>query len=409
MKARHKEQGERLHALGISFNSAASDIGIPRSTMNGYFSQGHIPPRRTDMPDKIDRYIKIKEAENRRGRIIRAAPLSGKFRQLGVSLDYIAADTGLARFAVQRGIYHGIWPDETTRARISEWIDRAIETMEGKRMITKITLPDEVQEYWGLDRDPFTNEMENAEDIFDARELARAEKKVMIAVDKNGWMALVGERGSGKTTLIKKVKGRLAKRKEVVLVEPRTVEKQFLSASHVCDAILHDLDADVIPRRGTLEHKARLVGHVLQQAFADGKKVVILIDEAHLLRDEMLLGLKRIYEIEVGFKKLLSIVLVGQSALARRLRANYELSEVSQRVDLHELHGLNGALGAYIEHKLARAGVNGGREIFDKSAIKAIGERADAPLSVNNLAAAALIAAHDLSEKRITSEIVKGI
>ena len=160
----------------------------------------------------------------------------------------------------------------------------------------------------------------------------------------------------------------------------------------------------------TLEYKARLVGRTLEEAYRDGKKVVIVIDEAHLLRPEALLALKRIYEFEIGFKKLLSIILVGQQGLARQLKSNFELAEVSQRVDLYELGSLNGAVGAYIEHKLSRAGLNGAdKDIFDRAALKAIGDRADTPLSVNNLAALALITAHDLSEKHVTGEIVKGI
>jgi type II secretory pathway predicted ATPase ExeA len=157
----------------------------------------------------------------------------------------------------------------------------------------------------------------------------------------------------------------------------------------------------------TLEYRARLVGRTLEEAYKDNRRVVVLIDEAHLLRPDALLALKRLYEFEIGFKKLLSIILIGQDGLARQLRTNFNLTEVSQRVDLYEIGSLNGSLGAYVRHKLERAGA--GRDIFDNSAFKAIGERHDTPLLVNNIAAAALVAAHDLGEKHVTGDIVRSI
>jgi type II secretory pathway predicted ATPase ExeA len=277
-----------------------------------------------------------------------------------------------------------------------------------KKMLTKISLPDEVIESFHLSRDPFTNEMAEHDDIMDTRELARAEKKIMTAVDKSGWVALTGPVGCGKTTLLKRVEAKLARRRDVVIVKPRTIEKQFLGASHVCDSILQDLGVTELLSRRTLEHKARLVGRVLEEAFKDNKKVILLIDEAHLLRADALLALKRLFELEIGFKKLLSIILVGQDFLARNLRTNFQLSEVSQRVDLYELGSINGSLGAYLAHKLERAGASN-KELFDRSAVKAIGERFDTPLAVNNIAAAALIAAHDLGERMVTKEIIQSI
>jgi type II secretory pathway predicted ATPase ExeA len=274
-------------------------------------------------------------------------------------------------------------------------------------VLTKISLPDDVLDFWGLDRDPFTNEMETSEDIFDMKELAKAEKKIMVAVDKNGWVAITGAIGSGKSTLIKRAKARLEKKSGVILVEPRTFEKQYLRASHVCDSILQDINAPLA--RGTLEHRARAVGRALEAAFRENKKVVILIDEAHLLTNDALLALKRIYECELGFKKLLSIILVGQNKLARTLKGDYEVAEVGQRVDLLDLKGINGAMGDYLDHKLQRAGMRAGREVFDKTALKVMHERAHTPLEVNNLAAWAMIRAHEIDEKTVTGEVIKSI
>lgn len=394
--------------LRISYRIAAEETGISKSVICGFLRGQRNLGRRSNPEPILRAYIESKKPSL----AVASQPLAKKLFGLGLTVKDAVA--GLAGLKISKGdlyryLSQGRWPNQETLDTFRKWLDDQKERRK-KKMLTKISLTEEVLDHFGLKRDPFTNEMESAEDIFDMRELSRAEKKILVAVDKNGWAAVTGEVGSGKTTLLKRIEQRLSRRKDVVIVKPRIIEKQYLGASHVCDSILQDLGTHMVLSHRTLEHKARLVGRTLEEAYRDGKKVVVLIDEAHLLRDEALLALKRIYEFEIGFKKLLSIVLLGQIALARRLKSNFNLGEVSQRVDLYELGNLNGAVGAYIEHKLSRAGLNGaGREIFDKAALRALGERGDTPLSVNNLASLALITAHDLSEKHVTAEIVKGI
>lgn len=394
---------KRFLALKISWAQAASEIGMAKSTLHAFLkgrkvTHNHAPA--------VSAWIKSKQQERT---TIKTKPMLRSLFALGLGVHEAADAMRLPRSESYRILNTGEWPDEKTLKHFQLWLTNQKEKG-GKKMLTKISLPEEALEHWGLRRDPFTNEMEASEDILDLKDLRAAERKILNAVDKNGWVAVTGPVGSGKTILLKKVEGRLAGKKDVVIVKPRIIEKQYLGASHVCDSILEDLGTSSVLHRATLEHKARLVGRTLEEVYRDGKRVVILIDEAHLLRPEALLALKRIYEFEVGFKKLLSIVLVGQSRLARELKSNFELAEVSQRVDLYELGSLNGAVGQYLLHKLSRAGLNGASaEIFDKSAIKAIQERADTPLSVNNLASAALLSAWDVSEKHVTGEIVKGI
>ena len=410
----HKRQAARLSRLGISQRTLEGVLNVAHASIGRYLTTGQLSRQMaaSEFPGRLGRYIKRRETEMKRGiqrEPVRVMPMSGRFGKLQMKLHQVAKITGIDRDVLSRGIFGGVWPDEAMRTTVEQWIDKTIDEQEGKIMITKVTLPEETLGYWGLKRDPFTNEMEGGDDIFDSKELGRAEKKIMTAIDKGGWVAVTGPVGSGKSTLLKKVDARLVKRRDVVVVRPRIIEKQCLGASHVCDAILHDLGTGSMLTRRTLEHKARLVGRTLEEASREGKRVVLIIDEAHLLATDALLALKRIYEFEVGFKKLLSIVLVGQTRLANLLKQNFDLAEVSQRVELFEIGSLNGTLGSYVSHKLERAGLNGGREIFDTSAIKEMQRRADTPLAVNNLAAACLLTAWDTGEKRVDANTVRGI
>jgi type II secretory pathway predicted ATPase ExeA len=400
---------KEFKAAGVSYSVAVKDLGIPRSSLHAAL-HGEETPRVKRIVPLIRLWLKQRGAQKA---IFKTASMSRFLLTRNASIAEaakamsVAGAKNLSPLEAERMIRSGEWDSEERFKKFEAFLE---EKKYGgqKKMLTKISLPDEVIESFHLSRDPFTNEMAEHDDIMDTRELARAEKKIMTAVDKSGWVALTGPVGCGKTTLLKRVEAKLARRRDVVIVKPRTIEKQFLGASHVCDSILQDLGVTELLSRRTLEHKARLVGRVLEEAFKDNKKVILLIDEAHLLRADALLALKRLFELEIGFKKLLSIILVGQDFLARNLRTNFQLSEVSQRVDLYELGSINGSLGAYLAHKLERAGASN-KELFDRSAVKAIGERFDTPLAVNNIAAAALIAAHDLGERMVTKEIIQSI
>lgn len=276
-------------------------------------------------------------------------------------------------------------------------------------MLTKLSLPSEVYKHFGLSRDPFTAELDSVEDIYESRALKRAERKTLDAIDRAGWVAVTGPVGSGKTTLLKKIEARLLDRKDVDLIRPQTLEKQYLSAGGICDALLEDLGHPT-QRKGQLEYKARAVGEMLRNHYRAGRKPVLIIDEAHLLRVEAILALKRLYEFEVGFKKLLAIVLVGQDSLARLLKTNVQLAEASQRIDLYEVETMKESLSAYLTHKLARAGANGSAEtIFAPAAVKLMRERAETPLEINNLAAYALYTAYEFSETTVTADIVRDL
>lgn len=274
-------------------------------------------------------------------------------------------------------------------------------------MLTQQPLGDDVLKHWGLQRDPFAHELDSLEDIIEMPEMRKAERQIMRAIDRAGWCAVTGQVGSGKTVLLQKIEARLAARRDVALVKPQAFEKQYLGARHICTAILEDLN---IPYSagGGLESLARRVGEALRGSLRDNRRVVLLIDEAHLLRIDALLALKRIYEVQDGFRKTLAIILLGQQWLARNLKGNLQLAEAAQRIDLYEIESLNGSTSLYLKHKLARAGADS-KEIFAASAIKEITARADTPLALNNLAAAALMAGWDLGEEVITGETIRSV
>jgi type II secretory pathway predicted ATPase ExeA len=94
-----------------------------------------------------------------------------------------------------------------------------------------------------------------------------------------------------------------------------------------------------------------------------------VIDEAHSLPIPTIKHLKRFFELELGFKKLLSIILIGQPELKAKLsERNQDVREVVQRCEMVELAPLDGGrLDEYLKFKFDRLGKPIG-EVIDVTA-----------------------------------------
>lgn len=401
----HRKQAENLKRLGISHRAAANDLHVPRSSFSRYLLAGTLPTslKARDLPARLELYIKKRSGQvNGRG-VYRAAPMRGKFSQLGLSLEQIAEAIGVDRMVLKRGIYAGCWVDEKTKTSIENWIDRRIDLGEGK-MINPVSLTQESLDFFHLKFDPW-GEITNPGDILVTKEVSHALKLCKGCIERGEMLAITGPVGCGKTILLRKVDEWAATRSDIMFVKPAVLEKQYLRGSHVVSAILEDLG--MAPgSHSSLEHLARFLRRALEQAHIDGRIVVLVLDEGHLIPLETLLFLKRIYEVEKNGEKLLRILLVGQPSLARQLKTNFQLSELGQRIRLYELGGLNGAAASYLRHRLDRAGANG-REIFDGGAVKTIVKKCSTPLEVNACAGLAMVAAYSVGEKIVSKEAVE--
>lgn len=403
----HKQQAEMLNKLGISHRAAARDLAVASSVLSRYLLGGKVTRQLGGgFVARVDEYLDKKAASG--AAKFQALPMIGRFSQAAMSLAKVSEATGVDYATLKNGIYFGAWPDESIHTCIAEWIDRELSLREGKKMLTQIFLPEEVLNHWSMKFDPFSSEMRGPEDTLRTKELEKIVALMVKIAYKPGWLTITGDVGSGKSTAVREFRDRVAKKKEIVVIEPKIIQKELLGASHVIDAVLQDLGTqDSLKRNTTLENKARLLHRTAEEALRDGKRPVILIDESHLLSDNTLLCLKRIFEIAVGYQKFTAVILVGQPLLARRLKSNFNLTEAAQRTTVYELGSLNGMTGSYIQYKLERAGCM--KEIFDPAAIKAISKKADTPLGVNCVAAAGLVKAFEFGERHITAQIIEGI
>lgn len=277
------------------------------------------------------------------------------------------------------------------------------------------------KKHFGLFRDPFIDDVQGPEDVFLSSDQRYIREAMFSTAKHGGFLAVVGESGSGKTTLRRDLIDRVQRDAQlIVLIQPRLIDKGTMTAGGICEAIIGDLrEGEKIPR--SLEAKARKVEQLLKDSSRAGNVHSLLIEEAHDLSIQTLKFLKRFWELEDGFKKLLSIILVGQPELKNKLdeRIHYEAREVIRRCEVAELVPLDRNLEEYLTLKFKRVGKAQLGELFDKDAFDAMRARLTRqkgagkavsmvyPLVVNNLVTSALNLAAEIGADKISADVIK--
>ncbi len=289
----------------------------------------------------------------------------------------------------------------------------------------EITTPWEVEmitpdalKHFHLFRNPFIDDIQKDSDVYMSDEHRYIEAAMLDASKHGGFIAVIGEVGSGKSVMRRKVVEKLKKDGDVLVIYPQMIDKTRLTASSICDAIIQDISNEKC--RSKLEDKTRQVQRLLMDRAKSGYRHVLIVEEAHDLRIQTLKYLKRFYELEDGYRKLLGIILIGQSELKHTFDEgqNIDMREVIRRVQVAEIRGLNGNLKAYLSLKFHRIGKDIA-DIFDDSAFTALSNRLTStakdgkakvshayPLLVNNYAARAMNTAHELGETKITADVI---
>ena len=186
--------------------------------------------------------------------------------------------------------------------------------------------------------DPFTGDVTKAADVYMSEDTRFIAEYLYQTARAGGMLALIGESGSGKTTLRRYAIDRMqTEGQKVRVITPRIIDKSRLTAASICDAIILDCSEEK-PKR-TLEGKARQIERILTNSSRAGWSHVLMIEEAHDLHIQTLKYLKRFWELEDGFKKLLAIILIGQPEMKGKLdeAKNWEAREVIRRMEVLEL------------------------------------------------------------------------
>ena len=276
---------------------------------------------------------------------------------------------------------------------------------------------------FGLTQDPFTGDVTKADDVYLTEETRFISEFLYQTAKIGGMVSLLGESGSGKTTIRRYAMDRIqAEGQKIKIIAPRSIDKARLTTSAICDAIIQDCSAEK-PRR-TLEAKSRQVERILTNSSRAGYSHVLMIEEAHDLNIWTLKYLKRFWELEDGFKKLLAIVLIGQIEMKAKLdeSQNWEAREVIRRIEILELKplGTGKEIADYLDIKFSRLGKVRTKIITDEGCealaaklrkqtrnhvIYSVGY----PLLVNNWTRRAMNAASELGADVVDADVVNSL
>jgi type II secretory pathway predicted ATPase ExeA len=218
--------------------------------------------------------------------------------------------------------------------------------------------------------------------------------------DRRAFLLLTGDVGTGKTTLVNSL---LEKLDESVLVGNITDPKlDLLGFLNVVSASLK------LPEKSEKkEDFLSLFARFLNEKYAEGKYVLLIIDEAHTLSAGHLEQIRLLSNIELPERRLISIFLVGQDELNETL-TSYECRALRQRISLIcRVEPLSEAETAeYIRHRLKIAGTD--REIFSKPAIGEIHRFSRGyPRLINIICDHALLTGYARDTRKITPALIK--
>ena len=219
-------------------------------------------------------------------------------------------------------------------------------------------------------------------------------------LDNKGFLLITGDVGTGKTTLINVLLERLGN--DMIVAN---ITNPVLEQLDFFNIVAHEFKSDI-----TFDSKGAFLSYFnrfLNDCYSKNKKVILIIDEAHRLDQELLEQIRLLSNIERPDTKLLNIFFVGQNefidiisktenrALKQRITINYHLDPLKER-----------EVGDYIFHRLNVADLK--KNIFNENAIAEIFSFSKGyPRLINIICDHALLTGYIKEVKIIDEKIIK--
>lgn len=254
--------------------------------------------------------------------------------------------------------------------------------------------------FYNLKEKPFQTTIDNEFSL-----LGKNNSDALVALkerlhDDNGFFLLIGETGIGKTTLINYL--------------PKIIKTNFITVK-VPDADIERLDffkflAESLQINNKFSGKAAFFVHFnffLKNAESADKRLIIVFDDAHRLKDSLLKELSFLSDIKINNRKMINILLVGQESLNDLIEqqgSEWITKKITYKCRLKPL--IEQETDEYIKHHLISAGLK--RKIFTSGAVREIYSLSKGdPLLINSICESALLTGYSKGTKKIDSAIIK--
>ena len=217
-----------------------------------------------------------------------------------------------------------------------------------------------------------------------------------------GFIKVVGEVGTGKTLLCRKLLKILGDDYiTAYIADP------YLTPMQLRMALATELNIEMVAGTGQSQLN-QLIHERLLELSETGKGVVLILDEAQALPNESLETLRLLTNLETEKRKLLQIAIFGQPELDQRL-AESSMRQLKQRITFsHRLDTIDYEfLGDYVYYRLCQAGYQG-QQPFTPKALKLLYRASHGvPRLINVLTHKSLMAAFGRGTWKITPELIQ--
>lgn len=208
-------------------------------------------------------------------------------------------------------------------------------------------------EYYGLSEPPFSI-TPNPRFLYFSPKHREALNHLLYGIrERKGFVQLTGEVGAGKTTLCRAMLEQLGDNYCTALIL-----NPVMNADQLVKAIAMEFGLEVkgLDRLEIYE----VINKFLLDQVEHGREVVLIIDEAQDLANDLLEQVRLLSNLETDDRKLLQIVLMGQPELRERLN-DHSLRQLRQRITVrYHLRPLKMAeIGQYLQHRLHISGAKG--------------------------------------------------
>jgi len=278
-----------------------------------------------------------------------------------------------------------------------------VATVLEKSVLEKSEMDPAYLEFFELARPPFAL-LSQPSQIFDTDQYALLTDHLVGATEQpDSMVAIFGASGSGKTMLLNRY------------IDSLDDDVYFASIDENCKgempfycSFLEQLGFGEIS--GTLEELRRITKEFLINRGMADDPILLFVDNAHLVRPVVLEQLRWISATKIGNRRAVSIVLTGNSDLARIMKSPaMQAVEFSNQVDFNIRVYTEEETTNYVAHRLKLAG-DGAVVSFSEEAHPLIYKYTGGnPKLINKLCNAALIEAHALESRVITKDLVRTV